>query len=366
VIVDPGFKNLKIDTNFTSLKLSDIATSVSYIPLETSAQNMIGAIEKIDYYSKMFFVLDKKMSKSLSVFDNKGKLLYQKKAKDGGLKKVTSISDFSIDRLRNVLYIYSKDNTQVLAFDVYTGNYIRSFKVADNFKHFTVLNSGSFLFLRDGLKKYKDKVGDYRVFLLDSAGKVVKKWIDNPMNQFVSGGDIVCSRAEGGGKVWISRMLNDTIYTFSNSQLSASCKIDVGRKAVPDEMLNTENQKRFVSLIDDPQTEYIVRGFFDTKKTFAFFLKQDETVGLSWHDKNKNRNFLIRYIENDLDNTSVPLMNYMDDTCFVSAIQASVLQQQYSYVLDEPGFKSKYKNLIELNGLVTQDSNPVIILVSLK
>ncbi|MDR3095059.1 MAG: 6-bladed beta-propeller, partial [Bacteroidales bacterium] len=68
--LDPFFKNSK------ELLLSEIASDVTYIPLETSPECLIGRIDKIISFDDKYYILDRQ-TESILVFDSTGKYLFK-------------------------------------------------------------------------------------------------------------------------------------------------------------------------------------------------------------------------------------------------------------------------------------------------
>src|SRR5690606_26101942 len=78
-------------------KFEDFFSKAAYIPLETSANSMIGNISRLCYFRDQFFILDKK-GNSILIFDKKGKFLDKIEAIGKGPGEYISLMDFAIDR----------------------------------------------------------------------------------------------------------------------------------------------------------------------------------------------------------------------------------------------------------------------------
>jgi hypothetical protein len=368
VKLSSNFETIIIDTNVVSLKVSEISKSITYVPLETKETNLIGKIDKIQYFEGVIFILDKRISKSIFLFDKEGKFLYQKKAGTGDMKRITSIADFAIDNNNKIIYIYADDEKTVLAYSIKDGTFIKNFKINSYFSRLQIINSNAFLFLRDGLDQYKDDYGEARICLIDSTGELINRWIDNPINPFLSGGEIICNENSSGNAILISRMFKDTIYSFPVSKMTieARYKVDIGRSMVTSDFFQTKDPEFFKKQFEDSSTSYISGHLFDTKKIFSFFIKRGNSICLFWQNKLSKQQYMIKNFINDYDYSVLPLMSYMNDSIFLSVIPPSMLHQQYSLNSGLQNFTNKYSMLIKLTKSLTPDSNPIICFVELK
>ena len=149
-------------------------------------------------------------------------------------------------------------------------------------------------------------------------------------------------------------------------KILAIYKIDLGKESVPSEMYTTKEQAVFDFFMTHRETSYLMDRIFNTEKKLAFYLKYHENTCLLLLDKKTEKMLLLRNFINDIDNTAIPLMNYMDNSCFISVLDPIMLQQYYSFVSSTPDFRVKYKRLIQLTSQISSKSNPVIAFTYLK
>jgi len=361
--VSPKFASLNIDTTIVVKNISEIAKEIKYVPLQSSNANLIGAVDKVDYFSNMLFVLDKKISKALYVFDTSGKLLYKKKVNEGELDRIASISDFSIDKKNKTLWLYSSGERQILKFTLPEGGYLKRLKVNGYFSDISSVDSGRFVLLRDGLTKYADKYNNERVCLFDSNGNVIKSWLDQPLNHQVSAGMIIKDQSPiNDNHLLICRMFDDTIYSINNSRLEAEYKLPLHS-----DISSIQDERSMLLFIKDYPTSFVTgRNIFNTQRYLALYVKRGDIVCLLLYDKTQKSGSIFKALINDFDNISLPMVDYMDDSCFISLADPSQLQQQYHFVSNSPNFTTKYSQLIKLNDVITRRSNPVVIFGKLK
>jgi hypothetical protein len=364
--VAKDFVTLTADTSVLTMKLTDIASHITYVPLETTGSNFVGKVDKIELWDSLFFILDKRFAKSFFLFDKTGKFIYQKKVKTGDLSRISSISDFSIDRHNKVVYLFAGEQKMVMGFDIRTGNLLYSFPIKGFFSQVAFIDAHNFLFFRDGIHKYNDKYGEYRACLMNEKGTLLKRWIDNPINPYVNAGDIVYSQNNTDGQLLFTRTFIDTIYSFKNAAIEAVYKVDLGTGINSTVPRTIKDQNSIMAYISSPTSSFITYTLFSTTRNLGFYIKFNTAICLYYYDKQLKKGHLIRSFKNDIDNTLITLPNYMNDSCFVSAIDASALQQQYSFVSSTPDFATKYTKLIALNKEINAESNPVVAIVDFK
>lgn len=365
VEVSSNFEVIKIDTSAKPVALSEFASSIEYTFLETPGEARIGKIDKLEVFSNNLLILDGTMSKSVFSFDRQGRLLFQKKAGRGEMIKSDNISDFYIDKKDNLLYVLCGENKSIFVYSLPNGELIKKIKIKGFFKKIAAKNSNTILLLRDGLTKYDDYYGEYRVCQVDSMGKLVGKWIDTPMTINFNSGSIVCTNSDE--RLMISRMFNDTLYVFENGKIDAAYKIDLGAPMITSEFREVKDFNSFKKLMASPYIFYVQNtSFYNNKKYFSFYLKSGETYCHFYYDKVAKEGKLSNYIKNDIDGITIPFLHYMNDSLFVSSIDPYILKQQYNYMSASIDFDSKYKKLIEINKQMNIGGNPIIAFIKLK
>jgi hypothetical protein len=366
VEIAPDFRTIAVDTNMSIVNLSALASELTYIPLEVSENDIIGKVDKIVYFDQKLFVLDKHISKCLFVADTTGKFLYHKRAVEGGVRKFEAITDFAIDKKHRLLYIYDGDAGSVSCFDETDGAFRNSFQVRGGyFSGIIPTNNDGMAFYRDGITDYKDRYQG-RICLFGPGPELKKSWLDHPINPFVNAGGMVSTSSFDGKRTLIARMFCDTIFSLQHDSLTATFKVDAGKIAASPILASITDKDEFMTIMGDEQTSYIADNIFETSRYLGFYYKIKHSMCLILTDKVNNRTTTIRSLTNDIDNTMLHLFEYMDDSCFVTSLTAADLQQQYHILSRDPAFRTKFKMLIALNNSITQNSNPVIILGSLK
>ncbi len=119
---------LDLDTmNFSNhYSMSSFFKTVRFISLETKKECLIGNIDEIKIKNDTVFVLDKKISKSLFIFDKSGKFIRKIGKLGRGPGEYERLSSFSIDRTRNQILIQS--NKKIITYSN-SGEFIKEFNL---------------------------------------------------------------------------------------------------------------------------------------------------------------------------------------------------------------------------------------------
>jgi len=354
---------IHLDSAGGSRNVSSLCDSISYIQLQTSSDCLLGTIKKVSFVNNKFVVLSSVAELgTLYVFDNKGKFLYKINHIESASDLNASIADFDIMEGSDRLYVYFDDNKTVAVYSLNQQQLLSTYVAPAYFTDFCII-ADTLLFFRDGLSEFKDEHDNFRVCQFDLKGNVKRKWIDNPLNRIVNGGEMYTSK--NGDSILIGRLANDTIFSYKNSRISALYKISSGIK-FNERFSQVKQRGEFVNLLTDPQSAYLTRNVFDTKKNVYFFYKKDLNVGLLMYNKAAHSNYFMESINNDISNIVIPLPTYINDDYFVSVIRPDLIKQQCRIFSSQPDFQSKYRDLIHLNDQLSYDDNPVVCLMHLR
>lgn len=362
--VSSDFETVQIDTNTSSLKLSAVAKSIDYVPLETLEECAIGRIDKLLVDSTRIYLLDKKISKALFVFDKGGKFLYKKAVRQDELIRTNEITDFAIDPINQNLYLLTRDEKILMIFQISTGKYKKSIKVKGYFSEIAVFNANRIILAREG-HDFKDAYGEYRVASFDSSGNILNKWFERPVNPTQNIGQVMMGQAIRNNELLIARPFNDTIFKITDSSLTAAFRFDF-RKTYPVAIFTANSQEETKTIMLDPTISYFSGPIYSTDSSLSMLLKWKENFCLMNYNKSSGKATLTKYIENDIDRMVMPFMSFMNNNYFISVLPARLIQQYYSFNSTQPDFKSTNKKLIELINRISQDSNPILAFVSLK
>lgn len=92
--------------------ISQVATRIEYIPLETSDSILVGKINKLVVWKDHYYIWDN-LTETIFCFDSKGKYVRRLYQQGNGPKEYVQITDFDIDRSNGDICIYSNRSQSV-------------------------------------------------------------------------------------------------------------------------------------------------------------------------------------------------------------------------------------------------------------
>jgi len=107
-----------------SVSVFDVFSDVQVIKLETTENNLITDIRKIEYYNSRYYILDER-SQQIFCFDEDGRFVFKIDSQGRGRGEYHYITDFSIDRKNNQMVVLDPVVQRVHFFDL-NGNYLIS------------------------------------------------------------------------------------------------------------------------------------------------------------------------------------------------------------------------------------------------
>ena len=88
---------INLDTKENIVKLSDIADTVTFIPLETKEESRLGSIDKLILENGNYIIVDKQLASAVFVFDQRGKFLHKIGRKGKAKNEYIELTDAAVD-----------------------------------------------------------------------------------------------------------------------------------------------------------------------------------------------------------------------------------------------------------------------------
>ncbi len=346
------------------IPLSEIAESITYIPLETNPKGLLGYIIKIVKTSSAIYVSD--MEKVLK-FTPDGKFIRQIGKLGNGPGEYGNAPEFVVAESANSIYITDFRNRSILKFDT-TGNFQKRIeiglhsadfnfwepdKIVANYTEFNPTGIDSYIQITDfdfnPIATYKNRVtetGDWSI----GAG---------PVYQY-------------NKAFYCLQSYNDTVYRITAKKLEPHGIIAIGKYLFPSDFsrpargtvgtggndMNTAQNKLAFSSILESDKYMIIRlmpGIVRTYENPPLILFNKET---------KEATAANSYgFVNDIDNGLPFVPKYkMNDNTYIDFAEAFELKTK---ILGENS-KSPSNELLELANSLNENDNPVLMLVKLK
>ncbi|MCH7410553.1 6-bladed beta-propeller [Belliella sp. DSM 111904] len=350
--------------NKSEIKYEDYIEFVKYVKLETTDESLIGAVDKLLFDDDMIFVIDKQVTKSIFVFDDKGKFMHKIHAVGDGPDKYFSILDVSLDVTNKLICLVDLDGRRI-KFYTYEGDFIENLRMPFLFSSMIHLTDDQFVF-NSGLSANQDKeeIDGYSLVVADMEGKVSYKAFEDRNHNFSF--SIHDPLQNSGSDIFYNPRYSNVIYSISQEGASPFYKIDMGIHAFPQERLPSINTQEYLEM---DANKSFVNGYISLKDGAMFIIFGDKQVfNVLYSKESGNSISLLRPVFNHFShslfssNGSASYFHYFDQSIVTVSWPDVVL------MLGEISPKSgrEESGLDQLLEGIDKSSNPVLSFFNLK
>jgi hypothetical protein len=268
--------------SITELNTSDLIKDIRFIPLETTADNIIGGISKIIKNKDRYYILDASIGKIL-VFETNGKYLFSFGKIGKGPEEFTKLVAISIDSKNDVIYLL--DNGRKIIKTDLNGKFILEKNAPSEYNRIqNIVAHDGFLYGASGQQEGIEKM--FQIIQFDE--------LLNPVNYFLPyeysfpGILSFANRLyEFNNTVNFVNVFENKIYSKSGNSFSERYSLDVGGKSL---QLQDMTPDKFVMNTDGIYLfSYCFEG--DSLIHLPVFLNGRPRLGLI--DKNSNTYYTI-------------------------------------------------------------------------
>lgn len=374
--------------NPKNIKLSDIADSIAYIPLEYLKDNPVGVILDFKYFSNNIFIHVGGPEQRFLRFDCRGKFLNKIGSMGRGPEEFTGGSSFSvIDNPERFYILCNLGFRNLLEYD-FDGNFLAKVLTADrSVGKFEAISSDRFLFLSSS-----DTSFHYMAILKDRSNKSLTvidySFFSNPnfksLKQFHYGG--------AGSGVYYERWplfydenSRDTIYSIKNDSIYSKYIMDKGTEGAPFEKL--------YSSINPPERyKYLSPFSFNETPRDVFLMaifKEDNLYLINYNKTSQSVSSMnTKFIKPDMAHIKEPVSVYpkfendidggisfgpgkpnREGEIWTYKYDANYFKNQLTkehFLNSKPLYPEKQKALIQLVDSIKDFDNPIIVVVYLK
>ncbi len=361
---DSLFQVITIDPDALSRtersKISIIAESIEYIPLQTTDSILIGHAQKMVVWQGNFYIWDKQ-TESIYLFDANGKFKNKLSKQGGSPEEYPRIYDFEVDRQNGDIWIYSDMTGKFYQYTT-AGEFVKQVKSPVMISSFAVHKDWKYCYLgrSANMDYYKDtypKMCRYMALQDDQPQHqelaYEYKDIKVPLSSF--------NYSFYKDTVLLTEFLKPVIYSvdtlgrlhpryrleFTTNTLSLSFDEEVDLKAVK----SAEKAGNYAHLFGT---------FFETGK-YVFFNYARGLIGTGFVDKSTgtvhNQGY---FLEDDFNIIGLP-------------VSISFVDENYMYKIVEPGILLKNREKGNMSSYlekicqgIQEFNNPIIIRIKLK
>jgi hypothetical protein len=384
IIEDKYPKIINIARDFKNekeFKLSDIASNIEYVKLETTADSYIGGGNStIHLDNKYIYIYSQKR---LLQFSRNGKFVKEIGRNGRGPGEFPGSKGITVDKKKKSIYIIANYLAKVLEYNYESGEFLGSFPIDKRAGSsmipgvFQAVVTDTFAVLSHPMTQFRKDY--FFAQIVDIKGNIVH----NQKSHIYSTDDkekIKERSLPAGNQTWkigneirFFEYLNDTIYSFINDQFKPSYIFNLGKyKGDFDVMVKIKDERKSKSIA--------VRSFAETSGYLLFKCLFDNKWILSMYNKQTGRfskvsNSQTKYglIRNDIDG-GLPFWPRFSNLgeqkqewiALRSAIDMKQKLTNEFMATSEAKYPDKKAGLQKFLNELKVDDNPVLMIVKLK
>ncbi len=153
-------------------KLSDIASGIEYIRLETNPDCMMGSISRLMMFNDRFYIRDDSQYTTIFCFDKKGKFISRFERSGKGPGEYIGINCFYIDEDKEQMVIYDRRQGKILRYSI-NGDFVNEITGVLETNQLAAYISDSYWFYTMGSEAYVGITPVHNLLHVDKDGKTI-------------------------------------------------------------------------------------------------------------------------------------------------------------------------------------------------
>ena len=219
------YKNID-HTNKEVIKIQDITSGFSIVPLETNDTSLIQYIKKIIIYDNKIFLLDSQKP-MLAVFSMDGNFLTKIGRFGRGPDEFFYPNDFIVDEHLQQIEILDGRQHKIIIYDI-KGNFLKTIPVEDFGDYFIKFSDGTYMAYTN--MKIYDKT-PYKLLRISQKGKTTSKHLYYTSNTYQTVSTPFLQI--GIDKFIFSETPCDTVFQITKEEVVPILNIDPGKNKLP-------------------------------------------------------------------------------------------------------------------------------------
>ena len=350
--------------------LSEIGSTITYIPLETNSLSLLKELKQVIVTDSCITVFDKD---KVLMFNNSGHFLKQfgRNGQGPGEYNSPSIFGFCFSHDYNKLYVLTARHV-CFEFDM-EGKFLNSYKLDSVPNQILPLKDDLFVFYCLNVPEFMDPIGQSLIIsdLNNNIQKTYKNYhkrvnkpgmgmIRSPLYYFQD-------------NVRFQEFGVDTLYTITEEELIPHAIFHLGKSEMPSDLhipgnTNLENLNR---TLDEHLGKYLLFNILEDVNHFylTLFNFRDNIYGYYNKHNNTVKIFGEQGFQNNIDGGLTFFPKYIyNDSILVDYVNAFTLRE---HVLKSNAtemrrlYGQKYDDLVKLANSLDDDSNPIVVMVNL-
>jgi hypothetical protein len=340
------------------------------IMLETNESCLIGSITKMRVSDQFIFILDALIAKSLYVFDKNGRFIRKIGNLGNGPEEYTRLSDFTIDKENNIIYLLNSYPNRIYKYDATTGRFIQTINLEGDVRSYNIEYAGGGKLYADAyFSNHSDQNYLLRV-IEESSGKEVTHYLNvMEYNKGISNTNTtqhnVFHFRKNGNIVFVQQFM-DHIIEITEDRVSSLVDIK-SKDVVTAEDIKTameRNARSYMNEVFQLNKYYSAINFVESGNHALFHYQKGFNFFTILLDKQTNKSKCYRDIWNDLlskergSRVPFPMLGCSDSNgafCYI----ASDLIPRLKAKANDGALHPDLDRLDDLKNMA-EDANPVI------
>jgi hypothetical protein len=357
--------NIELNDKNSTIHCSDILNLDRIVVLETSDKSIIGNIDDVIVNDSIIYVLDKRVTKSIFIFNYKGRFIKMINQLGKGPNEYISLNSITYDNFEGKLVVMDGVGRKVLVYNR-LGDFEKIIKVDDYFDQVHVLDKDHYVFYSDfSSRKHK------QISISNKDGKVVERFMDISGKHFDSGygQNVFCLNND---LTLFALPYDNTIYSVSGNKLVPYCDLLFGDLFIDSNAKNMSSKE--VDKLRKKHGDGKIISKFNRIARFENMLYCSFTYNFMtysmFYDMNEHRIVHIGELTSDINNLFIgdkkPIGLYKDELIF--KLEPNEELYRYNRIKTIPDYAQgtlKYKTLFESLDS-SHYSNPALLFFKLK
>ncbi len=360
------------------INLSQIASSVEYISLETKDECLLwGGLKKYFFTEDFIFISNKD---HILKFSRDGKFIKKIGSPGRGPGEIDLIVTMSIVPDKKLIIVQTNVGRKLLYF-TFDGDFLKTVTFSTFVPYVKVLRDGKYLTHDDGTSgtnKYTFSLVNEKMDTL-SVKKNYTHWVYKQNMMIGIGYPQFEPYYESGGRNYFKTMYNDTIFTVSSDKIVPGYYIDLGKYRLPDELrperLGPDNIQNFynkslnyyfANVFQASDKLFLTTSSYGESPDYKFLFKTDSQTGSMLMNKNGASTGFVNDWDGGID--FWPFGSINDRQVFLP-INVSSIKKEFESIessKETVKYPEKKQKLVDMIAGSDPFSNPVIMVVTLK
>lgn len=202
------------------VELSYFIDSIKYIKLETRADILIAKANKVGYFDRLYYILDRN-SNAIYTFDELGNFNFKINRQGRAPEEYVEIDDFTINKKTKTIDVLDLQQRKLIQYNLKNGQFISAYPLRKFIYSILAMDNGQYL----GYLPLASGTKEFGLTLLDSA--------TNPQKELIKYEGLFPSFANNAGNLYrldnsygIYSQTENMVYHYKNNSLEKKYRFD--------------------------------------------------------------------------------------------------------------------------------------------